>query len=275
MWVTVRTPRRENLPVRLKLNDLVETIKASVWSQNGIPPGKQRLIFADETLEEGRRVCSYPLCSGSVIELHIESRHGGARARRTERRAQAAVAVDGGGGGRSNVRVSPAVAAASAFDEAAAEAMVAVAAAAEATVAVAAASASPIFPNAPWWQQQPSMKKEPLEEEEGKEEEGKEEPLEAKDDPYVLEEAKDEEVKEEPLEAAEAFEEVKEEPLEAEEANDVPRKKKPRLSPWSGFTWCRGITGHDVLRKVVEDEVSAGGPHVEEVSASCPLPSDD
>jgi hypothetical protein len=47
----------------------VGDVKAMVQGKEGIPRNQQRLIFADETLGDGRTLSHYNIVEGSTIEL--------------------------------------------------------------------------------------------------------------------------------------------------------------------------------------------------------------
>ena len=57
----------------VKPSDTVESVKAKIQSKMGIPPEKQRLIFAGKLLEEGRTVSYYKIQNYSTLWLRLVS----------------------------------------------------------------------------------------------------------------------------------------------------------------------------------------------------------
>lgn len=49
--------------------DSVERLKAQIQVKEGVPPDKQRLIFAGKQMEDGRTLASYNVVGDSIIHL--------------------------------------------------------------------------------------------------------------------------------------------------------------------------------------------------------------
>ncbi|KAI3652313.1 hypothetical protein MP228_003616 [Amoeboaphelidium protococcarum] len=70
--ITTLTGRKFN--VFVQDNSTVEALKQKIYIREGLPGKDQRLIFADQQLEDGRTLQSYNIKDHSVVHLALRSR---------------------------------------------------------------------------------------------------------------------------------------------------------------------------------------------------------
>ena len=63
--------------ISIRPTDLVEQLRAAIQDAQGIPPGQQRLIFANTVMEDGHSLASYGVRNvGDTVHLVLRLRGG-------------------------------------------------------------------------------------------------------------------------------------------------------------------------------------------------------